>query len=187
MSRESVKKDCLAKCVKKECLDGWGGAGAALVDDSASHLRKQERFECYASIQSDCVRVRGFYQVSFLRERCCKENWQGDSHESTIDGAGGSTVFLESGLRKGKGIKGHGISLLTCATRFDWRAPSPKIFNIGHYRRFGRKKHWIPWLIATRGADKQCRANKHDVLQRVSTFCQPLDVASCFGHLLEMS
>ena len=63
MSRESVKKDCLAKCVKKECLDGWGGAGAALVDDSASHLRKQERFECYASIQSDCIRVRGFYQV----------------------------------------------------------------------------------------------------------------------------
>ena len=37
-SRESVKKDCLATCVKKECLDGWGGAGAALVDDSASHL-----------------------------------------------------------------------------------------------------------------------------------------------------
>ena len=63
MSRESVKKDCLAKCVKKECLDGWGGAGAALVDDSASHLRKQDRFECYASIQSDCLRVRGFYQV----------------------------------------------------------------------------------------------------------------------------
>ena len=63
VSRESVKKDCLAKCVKKECLDGWGGAGAALVDDSASHLRKQERFECYASIQSDCIRVRGFYQV----------------------------------------------------------------------------------------------------------------------------
>ena len=63
VSRESVKKDCLAKCVKKECLDGWGGAGAALVDDSASHLRKQERFECYDSIQSDCIRVRGFYQV----------------------------------------------------------------------------------------------------------------------------
>ena len=40
-----------------------GDAGAALVDDSASHLRKQERFECYASIQSDCIRVRGFYQV----------------------------------------------------------------------------------------------------------------------------
>ena len=63
VSRESVKKDCLAKCVKKECLDGWGGASGALVDDSASHLRKQERFECYASIQSDCIRVRGFYQV----------------------------------------------------------------------------------------------------------------------------
>ena len=59
---KSVKKDCLAKCVKKECLDGWGGAGAALVDDSASHLRKQERFERYSSIQSDWIRVRGFYQ-----------------------------------------------------------------------------------------------------------------------------
>ena len=58
-------KDCLAKCVKKECLDGWGGAGAALVDGSASHLRKQERFECYASVQNDRVRVRGFYQVFY--------------------------------------------------------------------------------------------------------------------------
>ena len=67
MSRESVKKDCLAKCVKKECLDGWGGAGAALVDDSASHLRKQERFECYASIQSDCIRACGFYQDSLKK------------------------------------------------------------------------------------------------------------------------
>ena len=68
VSRESVKKDGLAKCVKKECLDGWGGAGAALVDDSASHLRKQERFECYASVQSDCIRV--FYQVFFNAHAC---------------------------------------------------------------------------------------------------------------------
>ena len=65
VSSKSVQQECLAKFVKKECPDGWGGAGAALVDDSASHLRKQERFECYASIQSDCIRVRGFYQVSF--------------------------------------------------------------------------------------------------------------------------
>ena len=28
-------------------------------------MSKQERFECYASIQSDCIRGRGFYQVIF--------------------------------------------------------------------------------------------------------------------------
>ena len=63
VSRKNVKIECLAKSVKKDCLDDWGGVGAALVDDSASHLRKQECFECYVSIQSDCIRVRGFYQV----------------------------------------------------------------------------------------------------------------------------
>ena len=40
VSRKNVKIECLAKSVKKDCLDDWGGVGAALVDDSASHLRK---------------------------------------------------------------------------------------------------------------------------------------------------
>ena len=62
MSSKSVKQKCVRCC-------GWGGAGAALVDDSASHLRKQERLDCYASIQSDCIRVRGFYQVFFIWRR----------------------------------------------------------------------------------------------------------------------
>ena len=67
VSSKSVVSRVSSKSVKQECPQGWGGAGAALLDDSASHLRKQERFECYASIQSDCIRVRGFYQVLILK------------------------------------------------------------------------------------------------------------------------